>query len=58
MNVIHIYEDSRDRIWFGTFGGGLNHIQVTVNSSGTPNCRVLQMMLCLEFLKTETDFCG
>jgi len=23
-DVIHIYEDSRNRIWFGTFGGGLN----------------------------------
>lgn len=23
-DVIHIFEDSRGRIWFGTFGGGLN----------------------------------
>lgn len=23
-DVIHIYEDSRKRLWFGTFGGGLN----------------------------------
>lgn len=25
-DIIHIYEDSHNRLWFGTFGGGLNQL--------------------------------